>query len=273
MCSEYVEARRGRRGNVFEAPQAVSAEEFGKEISPELRRHARMHAGAPGEGGFLALFVGRLVREKGVRVLLDAWRRADLGEGVGAGPRRRGAAAAEAAGGAGRARRSATCRATSCPALYAAADVLVLPSIRTATFLEPWGLVVNEAMHQGTPVDSQRCGGRRRGRARAGRAQRAGRRRRATRRRSPPDCALWPRIRICERVSGPRHARTSPRSHTLPGSRGCGRHLSPWVRFVRDDLASLVIERPVRAHFFESAAHSQRPVQQLWDCWAGEPQS
>jgi glycosyltransferase involved in cell wall biosynthesis len=38
------------------------------------------------------------------------------------------------------------------PALYAAADVLVLPSIRTATFTEPWGLVVNEAMHQGTPA-------------------------------------------------------------------------------------------------------------------------
>ena len=30
--------------------------------------------------------------------------------------------------------------------------MLVLPSIRTATFLEPWGLVVNEAMLQGTPV-------------------------------------------------------------------------------------------------------------------------
>jgi glycosyltransferase involved in cell wall biosynthesis len=38
------------------------------------------------------------------------------------------------------------------PSLYAAADVLVLPSIRTETFLEPWGLVVNEAMHQGTPA-------------------------------------------------------------------------------------------------------------------------
>ncbi|HEV2753372.1 MAG TPA: glycosyltransferase, partial [Solirubrobacteraceae bacterium] len=37
------------------------------------------------------------------------------------------------------------------PALYAAADALVLPSIRTATFTEPWGLVVNEAMLQSTP--------------------------------------------------------------------------------------------------------------------------
>jgi glycosyltransferase involved in cell wall biosynthesis len=38
------------------------------------------------------------------------------------------------------------------PALYASADALALPSVPTATFLEPWGLVVNEAMQQGTPV-------------------------------------------------------------------------------------------------------------------------
>lgn len=35
---------------------------------------------------------------------------------------------------------------------YASADVLVVPSIPTRTFREPWGLVVNEAMNQGTPV-------------------------------------------------------------------------------------------------------------------------
>jgi glycosyltransferase involved in cell wall biosynthesis len=38
------------------------------------------------------------------------------------------------------------------PPYYAAADALVLPSIATRTFREPWGLVCNEAMHQGTPV-------------------------------------------------------------------------------------------------------------------------
>jgi glycosyltransferase involved in cell wall biosynthesis len=38
------------------------------------------------------------------------------------------------------------------PKLYAAADALVLPSVPTATFREPWGLVVNEAMQQGTPA-------------------------------------------------------------------------------------------------------------------------
>ena len=34
----------------------------------------------------------------------------------------------------------------------AAADVLVIPSLRTRTFREPWGLVANEAMNQSTPV-------------------------------------------------------------------------------------------------------------------------
>src|SRR5262249_12927918 len=36
--------------------------------------------------------------------------------------------------------------------LYASADALVVPSIPTRTFREPWGLVVNEAMNRGLPV-------------------------------------------------------------------------------------------------------------------------
>jgi glycosyltransferase involved in cell wall biosynthesis len=36
--------------------------------------------------------------------------------------------------------------------MYAAADVLVVPSVPTRTFLEPWGLVVNEAMNRGLAV-------------------------------------------------------------------------------------------------------------------------
>jgi glycosyltransferase involved in cell wall biosynthesis len=36
--------------------------------------------------------------------------------------------------------------------MYADADVLVVPSIRTRTFREPWGLVVNEAMSRGLAV-------------------------------------------------------------------------------------------------------------------------
>jgi glycosyltransferase involved in cell wall biosynthesis len=36
--------------------------------------------------------------------------------------------------------------------LYAGADVVVIPSVRSRRFLEPWGLVANEAMHQRIPV-------------------------------------------------------------------------------------------------------------------------
>jgi glycosyltransferase involved in cell wall biosynthesis len=148
--SEYVNARRGARGNVFEAPQAVEGW-FAQEISPERRAHVRAHAGVADEA-FMALFVGRLEREKGVRVLLDAWRRADLDEGstlvlAGEGPLR-----AEAEGAGPGIEPLGFVPRDHLPSLYAAADVLVLPSIRTETFLEPWGLVVNEAMHQGTPA-------------------------------------------------------------------------------------------------------------------------
>jgi glycosyltransferase involved in cell wall biosynthesis len=110
-----------------------------------------MHAGVAGDA-FMALFVGRLEREKGVPVLLEAWRGANLGENAalvlaGEGPLRSQVEHAgpgiEALGFVPR---------DHLPSLYAAADVLVLPSIRTETFLEPWGLVVNEAMHQGTPA-------------------------------------------------------------------------------------------------------------------------
>jgi len=115
----------------------VSAEQFGAPV-----------ARAPLGDGFVLLFVGRLEREKGVEVLLEAWRRAGLADRAalvlaGTGPLHVEGPGVRALGAVPR---------HELPALYARADALVLPSIRTATFLEPWGLVVNEAMHQGTPV-------------------------------------------------------------------------------------------------------------------------
>jgi glycosyltransferase involved in cell wall biosynthesis len=134
----------GRSLNVFEAPQSVDAALFGGAVGEEDRETARQRTGA-GPDSFLVLFVGRLEREKGLRVLFEAWRRADIEDGVlalaGEGPMR-----SEAGTFLGRV------PPEELPALYAAADVLVLPSIATATFQEPWGLVVNEAMLQGTPV-------------------------------------------------------------------------------------------------------------------------
>ena len=35
---------------------------------------------------------------------------------------------------------------------YASSDVLVVPSLRTRAFREPWGLVCNEAMNQAIPI-------------------------------------------------------------------------------------------------------------------------
>ena len=149
--SAYVTRARGHALRVFEAPQAVSAERFGAPVPDSTRLAARRLLGAP-ENAFAALFVGRLEREKGVEVLLEAWRKGGFGPGdtlsmVGDGPLR---PAIDAVGGGPHA--LGPLPPDRLPPLYAAADALVLPSIRTATFSEPWGLVVNEAMHQGTPV-------------------------------------------------------------------------------------------------------------------------
>lgn len=141
----------GRTGPIFEAPQAVDPRLFAAPIEPARVAAARERAGA-GDDQPLVLFVGRLVHEKGVEVLLDAWASAGLaGSAVlalaGTGPLH---ARAAAAGPGVRLLGQVPWR--ELPPLYAAADVLVLPSVRTRSFSEPWGLVVNEAMHQGTPV-------------------------------------------------------------------------------------------------------------------------
>jgi glycosyltransferase involved in cell wall biosynthesis len=105
------------------------------------------------------LFVGRPAREKGIGVLVQAWRAAELAPPdaalvlAGVEPRLAGVAPAGArrrgdAGIVGLGRLSARALRD----VYAASDALVLPSIRTRTFREPWGLVANEAMNRALPV-------------------------------------------------------------------------------------------------------------------------
>jgi glycosyltransferase involved in cell wall biosynthesis len=96
------------------------------------------------------MFAGRLSGEKGVAVLLEAWRDAALGDAAlvlaGGGPIRARVAAASGVRAVG---------ALAPPELrnfYAGSDVVVVPSVPTRDFLEPWGLVVNEAFDQGVPV-------------------------------------------------------------------------------------------------------------------------
>ena len=99
---------------------------------------------------------------EGSGVLLQAWARAACGPASRAGTGRRRAAPRP-----GRRRRRAVPEGPPWPgvrALFAGSDVVVVPSIATRDFLEPWGLVVNEAFHRGVPVVATDRGRRRRGR-------------------------------------------------------------------------------------------------------------
>ena len=136
--SAYVRAK-GARGAVVEAPQSVDDAFWTAPATP--RRLAP----------FQALFAGRLEGEKGLPVLLDAWARAARAAArKRARPRGRRPAP-------GPCRRTGRARPGRLPAaevrnFYAGSDVVVVPSVPTRDFLEPWGLVVNEAFDQGVPV-------------------------------------------------------------------------------------------------------------------------
>src|SRR5581483_4620011 len=141
----FVSAIRGHGDGVFVAPQSVEAELFGRRVeTTEVAEFRRRHD-LPDRP--IALYVGRLVPEKGIEVLLQAWSGIEaslvvIGDGPLAG------AAARASG----VRVLGARPRSELPVAYAAAELAVLPSIPTPRFREPWGLVCNEAMHQGRPV-------------------------------------------------------------------------------------------------------------------------
>jgi glycosyltransferase involved in cell wall biosynthesis len=148
--SRYVAEYRGRNDDVFAAPQAVEPELFGRAVSQEeVAAWRRQHS--LGEG-HVVLFAGRLEPDKGIGPLLEAWRalpqRAEATLCVvGDGPlTARVADAGEGVKLVGRMPRE------QLPVAYEAAVALVVPSIATRRFAEPWGLVCNEAMMRGTPV-------------------------------------------------------------------------------------------------------------------------
>jgi glycosyltransferase involved in cell wall biosynthesis len=93
---------------------------------------------------FAALFVGRAVPEKGLAVALAAWRAAAV-DGTLTVVGEHGALPAGVVG-------AGTVDPRELRNFYAASDVLVVPSIPSRRFIEPWGLVVNEAMNQGTAI-------------------------------------------------------------------------------------------------------------------------
>lgn len=138
--SAYVRAK-GARAPVFEAPQAVDAAFWEADADAPDRQTS-----------YQVMFVGRSSGEKGLGVLVPAWNASGL-------PTTQ-AALVLVGGGRIRAPSSATSAVLSVGPLppsevrnfYAGSDVVVVPSVPTRDFLEPWGLVVNEAFHQSRPV-------------------------------------------------------------------------------------------------------------------------
>jgi glycosyltransferase involved in cell wall biosynthesis len=146
--SAYVSDRNAR--NVHVAPQSVDNEFWSAPVSATPGDREWPHGAQ-----VKLMFAGRMDREKGVEVLLKAWRASGLTEPqaalvlVGASGEM---AALEDTASQARARVLGAVLPERLREMYADADVLVVPSIRTRTFREPWSLVVNEAMNRGLPV-------------------------------------------------------------------------------------------------------------------------
>jgi glycosyltransferase involved in cell wall biosynthesis len=143
----FVASIRGHDDDVFVAPQSVEPELFGRAIAPDEIIAFRTRHQLP--DGPLVAYVGRLVPEKGVDVLLHAWARARPQATlvvIGDGPL---AAACAAAPGV---RLLGPLAREELPVAYHASAFAVLASVPTPRFREPWGLVCNEAMHQGRPM-------------------------------------------------------------------------------------------------------------------------
>ena len=157
----YVARYRGHDDDVVIAPQSVEAEVFGRAV---VRRRDRRLArrGRPARTARSSSTSAGWSQEKGIEELLQAWHLLAAESRPPSMPlpsrsRRRSQRSATARSPSRSPRPPAP--ACSAPSLASASPsptppptLLVLPSIPTPRFREPWGLVCNEALHQGTPV-------------------------------------------------------------------------------------------------------------------------
>lgn len=139
---------------IFIAWQTVDNELYGRNVSEEeiklIKRRFNISSGKK-----VVLYVGRLVELKGIEYLLEALNKLDKTKfifmAIGDGNLK--------------SKIEKFCQENKIdyrlpglinyqelPPFYKLATVLVLPSITTKTFKEPWGLVVNEAFNQGCPA-------------------------------------------------------------------------------------------------------------------------
>jgi glycosyltransferase involved in cell wall biosynthesis len=158
-AAAYLKTFKVPEDKIFVAPNAVDTERFARAAEtagqdPGLRRRL----GLPPR---YVLFVGRLVRAKGVFDLLAAY--ATLPEEIreavslvfaGDGPERQELARRSREIEPGRVVFTGFLQRDDLPAVYALGEAFVLP-----THSDPWGLVVNEAMACGLPVVATRAAG------------------------------------------------------------------------------------------------------------------
>lgn len=146
--ADYVR-RHGAR-NVHVAPQAV---DVGFWAEPVDGSGLRKRLGSP---GFLLAFAGRDRPGKGLATAIEAWGLAGV-DGLfalaGVDASDPSVAGRPGSGPDGpRVEALGMLAPEALRELFAAADAVVIPSEPTPGFREPWGLVANEAMLQGTPV-------------------------------------------------------------------------------------------------------------------------
>lgn len=150
---DYLLAQQILEKRIFVAPNAVDNSLFSS-LADVARRDPRVNRRKLGLPDRYVLFVGRLVPEKGAFDLLRAYAeleeqiRRDLGLiFVGDGPARQELQKRASEISVGEIRFVGFTHREQLPSYYALAEMMVL-----ATYTDPWGLVVNEAMACGLPV-------------------------------------------------------------------------------------------------------------------------
>lgn len=152
-AAKYLLSHGIKRETIFTAPNAVDNELFAREAA-RAREESEQLRRDPGLPKRYVLFVGRLVREKGVFELLSAYSSLD-GEirqqvslvFAGDGPCRAELEGLASLISPGLIKFVGFIQQGQLAAYYALGEALILP-----TYSDPWGLVVNEAMACGLPV-------------------------------------------------------------------------------------------------------------------------
>ncbi|MBC7227790.1 MAG: glycosyltransferase family 4 protein [Thermoflexales bacterium] len=151
LVSEGVPAER-----IFVAAHAVDNAAYNRPVTEEEKASLREQLGiAPGKK--VVLYLGRLVEEKGLPHLVEAFASLQRDDAmlviVGTGPEKECLERLVSERGiTDRVRFTGYVLPEKTMPHYAIAWVYVFPSITTPYFKEPWGLVVNEAFNQGVPV-------------------------------------------------------------------------------------------------------------------------